>query len=185
VRTHVALLRAVNVGGKNKIAMSGLRRLFVDLGLSDPVTFIQSGNVVFTGDGTPDEELESKLESAIDTRLGVRCGVFVRTADELAEVIRDNPFPDEARGDPQRLAVVFCRRRVLAEAVLQVQQAIAGPERIGAAGRQIYVVYPEGMGASKVSRTRGWSDLVATGTARNWNTVVGIAQLMGAGEGKT
>ncbi|HMC41275.1 MAG TPA: DUF1697 domain-containing protein, partial [Acidimicrobiales bacterium] len=96
MRTHVALLRGINVGGNNKVAMADLRQLFSSLGHEEVATYIQSGNVVFSArpEGIPAAELQSAIESEIEARTGVACAVVVLSAGELSEVISSNPFPE-------------------------------------------------------------------------------------------
>jgi uncharacterized protein (DUF1697 family) len=89
--THVALLRGINVGGRNKVAMAALREVVQGLGHTEVATYIQSGNVVFTSEQGDTARLADALEAAIGERLGVRPKVVVLTRGELAQVVADNP----------------------------------------------------------------------------------------------
>ena len=113
--THVALLRGINVGGHNKVAMADLREIMTSLGHTDVATYIQSGNVVFSpgqaGTGeTGTVALATAIEKAVEERTGVRSRVLVLSSADLAQIARDNPYPDEpnpqgrARGVPARRA---------------------------------------------------------------------------------
>ena len=103
--THVALLRGINLGGHNKVAMAELRELVGSLGHADVATYIQSGNVVFTSDQSDTAALAAALEQAIATSLGVPCRVVVLSREELAQVARDNPYTDEP--NPRAVHAVF------------------------------------------------------------------------------
>src|SRR5919108_5080455 len=103
--THVALLRGINVGGRNKVAMADLRAVVESLGHGNVATYIQSGNVVFTSDNTDSSAIAAEVERALEEVLGVRSSVVVLSRAELAKVIADNPFPDEA--DPKHLHAIF------------------------------------------------------------------------------
>ena len=101
--SYAALLRAVNVGGTGKLAMSDLRRLCEQGGLSQVATYIQSGNVVFRSTRS-EASVKKLLEAALAQQLGKPCGVLVRQAAELRELLADNPFPDAA---PNRVMALF------------------------------------------------------------------------------
>ncbi|MFI5384885.1 MAG: DUF1697 domain-containing protein [Fimbriimonadales bacterium] len=177
MRSHIALLRGINVGGNNLVRMADLRGFFLNLGLSDAQTLLQSGNVVFRAVGRTSEELETLLEEQAEEHLGIRITFMVRTSQEWNDLIAENPFPAEAESDPSHLLAVALKDEAPADGIVALQAAISGPERIAGSGRHLYVVYPDGMGPSKVSRTPGWNKLVGPGTARNWNTVLKIAAM--------
>ena len=89
--TYVALLRGINVGGKNAVPMRELRSLLASCGFSDVATYIQSGNAVF-GSGRPGPEVAAELEERIEQAFGVRAAVLLRTSAELADITANNPF---------------------------------------------------------------------------------------------
>src|SRR5580704_15373637 len=104
---HIALLRGVNVGGHRTVAMSDLRDLITDLGFSDARTLLQSGNLVFRGNGSGGAALEQLLETEAAKRLGLEADFLIRSAEEWKDVVARNPFPKEAERDPSHLVVVF------------------------------------------------------------------------------
>ncbi|HEY4027523.1 MAG TPA: DUF1697 domain-containing protein [Candidatus Dormibacteraeota bacterium] len=181
VPTHIALLRGINVGGNNRIAMSDLRAIVASLGHADVATYIQSGNVVFTaGDGNADTStLAADLERSIADRLGLRPRAVVYSRDELAGVVRDNPFPEEA--NPKQVHAVFTSAVPGPEMVESVadaeRQAAAkgGRDRARFIGRTLYLHTPDGFGRSELAlllgRARGPMASGSSGTARNWATV--------------
>ncbi len=172
---HVALLRAINLAGKRTVGMAALRDLFADLGLSRVRSLLQSGNMVFESDRKTPARLEGMFEAATLGRLGVQTEYFVRTSREWKDVLSRNPFPAQAREDPGHLLVVALKKAPAAAAVAALQSAIRGREIVQAVGRQAYIVYPDGVGRSKLTAALIESKLGTRGTARNWNTVVKIA----------
>jgi len=170
--TFVALVRGINIGGHNKLAMQDLRRLCARLGLEDVKTLLNSGNVVFRSAASDADELEARLERETARRLGLKPAYFVRTADEWASIVKRNPFPDEAARDPGRLVALLMRQAPGPAAVTALRAAIPGRERVEARGREAYFVYPDGMGRSKLTPTLIEKHLGGAGTARNWNTVL-------------
>jgi uncharacterized protein (DUF1697 family) len=174
---HIALLRGVNVGGHQPVAMSDLRDLLTELGFADARSLLQSGNLVFRSDARSAAGLERMLELEAGKRLGLQAEFLIRTAKEWKEVVARNPFRKEAERDPGHLLVMFLKSATNLKDVKAVQAAIAGPEIISADGRQVYIVYPAGIGRSRLSNTFLERKLGIRGTARNWNTVMKLAAL--------
>ena len=174
---QIALLRAINVGGRAPVAMADLRDLLTRLGLLEPRSLLQSGNLVFRSGPGARAELERLLETEAEKRLRLRTDFFVRTATEWKAVVARNPFRREAERDPSHLLVMFLKNLPDAGSVKAVQAAITGPEAVRAEGRQLYIVYPEGIGRSRLTGTLIEKKLGGRGTARNWNTVLKLAAL--------
>jgi uncharacterized protein (DUF1697 family) len=172
--TYVALLRAVNVAGKS-LAMSALRDYAAALGLADPRTLLQSGNLIFRSTGRKPAELEKLLEREAEKRLGVATDFLVRSERELSAIIADNPFATAARRDPARLLVMFLKHEPAADAIAALRKAIVGRESIAAEARQLYIIYPDGIGRSKLTTRLIEKRLATRGTGRNWNTLVKLA----------
>ena len=173
---YAALIRAVNVGGTGKLAMSDLARLCEGEGLCDVKTYIQSGNVVFTASGSADDTaLADDLEKAIADELGVICRVVVLTSAELARTVADNPFPGEP--DPKRLHAIFLTAPAGKEAqehLAQVRDKLGGKigrDEVQIVGRTVYLHTPDGFGRSELAKALSRPRGPAEGTARNWATV--------------
>jgi uncharacterized protein (DUF1697 family) len=166
----LALLRAVNVSN-TQLRMADLREVLVGLGLTNVRSLLQSGNLVFSAAATGGTEIERWLEATLEKELGVRTDLFVRSPKEWGSIIDDNPFPDEAVRDPAHLVVVFLKDRPSVRALQSLQDALQGPERIHPAGREVYIVYPNGIGRSKLTGGLIERKLGTRGTARNWNTI--------------
>ena len=173
----VAFLRAVNVGGTGKIAMADLKALAAAIGLGDPRTLLQSGNLVFEAGAKSPATLEILLEKEVEARLGLRTVFMVRTAKEMKQILAGNPFPAEAKNDPARLHVYFLKAAATASAVATLNAAIKGPETAKGTGREIVISFPDGMGKSKLTHAMIEKHLGTRVTARNWNTVSKLAEM--------
>lgn len=168
---HIALLRAINVGGTGKLPMAELRTVCEDLGFSDVQTYIQSGNVLFRSD-LSSGQAEARLDKALETKLGKAPGVMIRAAGELAALAEGNPFPD---AKPNYLMVNFLPG-ALPDDPLAGLVAPDG-EEVHAGTREIWVHYPNGSGRSKFKLPA-----LKRATARNLNTVRKLAAMATAME---
>jgi uncharacterized protein (DUF1697 family) len=177
VTTFVALLRGINVGGHKPVAMAELRALLERLGFDGARSLLQSGNLVFRGAGRTGAQLERLLEAEAAKRLGLDTAVFVRSAAEWRAIVARNPFPAEAERDPAHLLAMCLKDAPDPRAVTALQAAITGREVVRARGREAYVVYPDGIGRSKLTITLIEKTLGTRGTARNWNTVLKLDAL--------
>ena len=177
---HIGLLRAVNLGKHNKVGMADLRELLAASGMQDVRSLLQSGNVAFRSDGHTAAQLERVLEHEAAKRLGLETDFFVRTASDWKTVLAGNPFPEEAERDPSHLLVMFLKHAPDREHVTALQAAITGREVVRAKGRHAYVVYPDGIGRSRLTSALIEKKLTTRGTGRNWNTVVKLGALAGA-----
>jgi uncharacterized protein (DUF1697 family) len=178
--TFVSLLRGINVGGNKQIRMELLRAVYESLGLAAVRTHLQSGNVVFREDERGAARLPARLEHAIEKRFAFRPAVVVRTGAELREVVGRNPFPDEAERDPSHLLVMFLAAPPRKPAEARLAEANVGPEKFRLSGRELYLYYPNGVGRSKLTNAVIEKRLATVGTARNWNTVTKLLELVEA-----
>ncbi|MGX1785606.1 DUF1697 domain-containing protein [Bosea sp. NPDC055332] len=167
--SYVALLRAVNVGGTGKLAMSDLKAMCVAEGFAKVTTYIASGNVVFFAEGS-EAEVKAALERRLRDQAGKPVGVIVRTDAEMAEILRANPFPDHP---PNRAVAIFLDETPLAGALDDVRSRADEELRLGR--REIYVAYGAGMRDSKLK-----IPAAAHGTARNLNTIAKLSAMAAA-----
>lgn len=167
---QIALLRGVNVGGSKKVAMATLRELFAELGLTEIKTYVNSGNVVFSGrkTGAP------KLERAIAERFGFDVPVIVRTRDELADVAAANPLGDVST-NASRYLVLFADKAIDAAKADDVEPG-AG-ERFVIRGREAYLWLPDGVHASPLAKAMNEKRFGVRLTGRNWRTVENLLKL--------
>ena len=173
---HIALLKGVNVGGR-KVLMAELRAMMADLGFADVQTLLQSGNLVFTGGTRNGAALEAFLEEATAERFGIRTDYFVRTSEEWRATIAANPYAEEAERDAAHLLVMALKRPPEASAVEDLRAAITGSEYFQVVGREAFIVFPDGIGESRLITTVIDRKLGVRGTGRNWNTVLKLAAL--------
>jgi uncharacterized protein (DUF1697 family) len=173
--THVVLLRGINVGSHNRIAMADLRELLSGLGYGDVRTLLQSGNAVLCAEATQDE-LAAELEREIASRFGAQTPVIVRTRKELAAVVVRDPLRDVV--DQDRLyQVSFLSAEPDQKTMRELAAIDIAPERFIHVGREIYAWHPEGIQRSPLAKLLTDRRLGVTATARNWNTTVKLLQL--------
>ncbi len=176
---YIGLLRAVNLGAHNKIAMSDLRDLLAGVGMKDARSLLQSGNLVFRSDASTTEKLEELLQDAAAKRLGLKTDFFVRSARDWKAIVAANPFPAEAKRDPSHLVVMFLKEAPSRASVTALQKVISGREVVRARGREAFITYPDGIGRSRLTTSLIEKTLGTRGTGRNWNTVVKLGVLAG------
>lgn len=172
---HVVLLRGINVGRHNRIAMPRLRELLGEAGFEDIRTYLQSGNVVLRSEATP-EQVRSESERHIRSALGLEIEVVVRTAKELADVVRRDPFGERAT-DHKRYQVSFLAAELQPSVIDRLTQAAMPSERVFVIGREVYAWHPESVARSRLWALLAGRSLGVTATARNWTTVTSLLSL--------
>jgi uncharacterized protein (DUF1697 family) len=173
VTSYIALLRGINVGGNRKIHMADLRDVFAAAGCEDVTSYIQSGNVIFTHRAAGDE-LAADLEKHIEAATGFDVPVILRTAQAWEGVVRANPY---AGVEPTALHVAFLAQPPAADAVAAFDAARFAPEEFTVVGREVYLHLPDGIGRAKLPPALPL--IRGIGTARNWRTVLKLAELSG------
>jgi uncharacterized protein (DUF1697 family) len=174
VIAYAALLRGINVGGKNKVPMPQLKELFEGLGHADVVTYIQSGNVVFRAASADARAIEERIADVF----GLDVSVVLRTGAELSAAAAANPFL--VRGaETKPLYVVFLAREPAMEAVAELDPDRSPGDRFSVNGRDVYLDLPNGAGRTKLNLDYLERRLKVKGTARNWNTVLKLVELTG------
>jgi uncharacterized protein (DUF1697 family) len=175
--TFIALLRGINVGGRNKVPMADLRELCARLGWGDVQTYIQSGNVVFKTDADP-VKAEKALEDAIEERFGFEIPVIIRTGADWTGYIEENPFPKESKEDPRFVHLLLSKSPPDPDAPDRLAERAQDGERVALAGEALWIHYANGAGRSKL--TPALLDRFAGSpvTGRNWRTVLKIAEML-------
>lgn len=172
--TYVALLRGINVGGRQKVAMADLRDLLRGLGYADVRTHLQSGNAVFTSMAKPAEKVEREIEKAITKEFGLTVRCLVRSRQELAAVVEQNTLPTT---DPAKLLVAFLSAPPAASYVRGLDPAEFAPEEFRVVDREVYLWCPRGVTESKIVPAFSEKRLDRVATARNWRTVTKLLDL--------
>ncbi len=172
-RRWVALLRAVNLGARNKVPMAELRALLERSGLLGVRTYIQSGNVLFTSGCGERESLARRLEEEIAGAFGVTTTAILRTFGELQAVAASHPFGP----DMSKTHVSFLAARPDARGLARVAELDAAPDRVAVDGSDVYLHYPNGVQGSRLTAARLERLLGVPGTTRSWGTVAKLAEL--------
>ena len=172
---QIVLLRGINLGPRNRVAMPALRELLTGAGFENVRTYVGSGNVVLETRRRP-AGVAKACEMLIAAELGLDIAVVARTRDELAEVVRRNPLADVA-DNPKRYQVSFLESEPDRKLVEKLTGLAADGERLEAIGREIYAWHPAGVARSKL-----WAGLAGKGlgmkaTARNWTTVTALLEM--------
>jgi uncharacterized protein (DUF1697 family) len=170
----VALIRGINVGGRNRIMMSDLRLVVEELGYTGVVTYIQSGNLMFCGAQIGDHA--TKIEHAINDRFGLAVPVVVRSVDELRVIASRHPDRNGTI-NPKFLHVWVLSGTPPADSVAAIDQSRFAPDRFEVIGREVYVSYPTGSGRSKLTIDVFEKATGLTATARNLNTIRTMAEI--------
>ena len=178
VGVYVALLRGINVGGKNMLPIKDLIAMFTDAGCSAVRTYIQSGNVVFEARQDLANTIPALIAAAISDRFGARVPVITRTAAELREVARSNPFL-RAGVDTGTLHVMFLANSPEAGKVASLDPNRSPTDEFVVRGREVYLRCPNGLARTKLTNGYFDSKLATTSTVRNWRTVLKLLQLTG------
>lgn len=171
----VALLRGVNVGGKNKLPMAALVEICEAAGARDVTTFIQSGNALFRADAAEAAALAPRIAAGIEARFGFRAPVVLRSADELRAVVENNPY---AADDLDIVHVAFLAGAPSAAQAASLDPNRSPPDEFTLRGRELYLRLPNGVARTKL--TNAWLDakLGTVSTVRNWRTVCKFVALL-------
>jgi len=176
----VALLRGVNVGGRNKLPMKLLANIVEAVGGGSAATYIQSGNVVFEATRDRQKELPAAIAAAIADEAGITTPVLLRTLAQLRRVVAGNPYLERGR-DPAQLHVAFLAEQPGAERVATLDPERSPPDEFSVGGCEIYLWCPHGMARTKLTNAYFDSRLGTTSTMRNWRTT---QKLLALAEGR-
>lgn len=181
----VSLFRGINVGGHQIVRMDALKKLHMSLDLHDVQSYIQSGNVVFSSNKANVTQIQKEIEDGFAQTFGFPVKVMVRTESELNAIIENNPFQNQPMRESKWIIAMFLASDPSSTALEDIQKAYTGPEEIHIIGQEVFIYYPEGMGRSKLTNTLLEKKLKTVSTARNWNTVLKLQQMMQGLAGNT
>jgi uncharacterized protein (DUF1697 family) len=176
---YVALLRAVNVGRHNRVAMADLRDALADAGIPAAVTHIQSGNVVFSSPARTSKAAGAEVEKILRAANGLDVDVMARSASELKKILGANPFKKPGI-DMKSLHVGFLKARPTAAAARALADLTFGSDEHALGGTELYLRYPNGVGRTKMTPSRLERALGTPATVRNWAVVTKLRELADA-----
>jgi uncharacterized protein (DUF1697 family) len=178
---YLALLRGINVGGKNKLLMKDLAEMFLEAGCTDAKTFIQSGNVLFNAPAKVARQIAGVLPVQIEKRFGHRPPFVIRTAQQLAVVAANNPFL-QAGAAADMVHVLFLADTPDAARVKGLDFTRSTPDAFSVRGAEVYLHLPNGAARTKLTNAYFDSQLATVSTGRNWRTVTALLKMMQGGE---
>jgi uncharacterized protein (DUF1697 family) len=179
-RVYIALLRGINVTGRNKIAMKDLRTLVATSGAEDVETYLQSGNVVFRSSTSDPARVGRAIQSRIQSQLGLEVVVLVRTAEDFRRAMEANPLVSDSR-ERTYLHLTFLAEPPDSERAATLREAADAhaPDLFRLGTREIYLYCPGGYGRTKLNNAFFERKLAVAATTRNWRTVTALADLAG------
>ena len=177
MRIIISLLRGINVGGRT-IKMDALRALYKSIDLLDAQTYVQSGNVIFKTKERNLDRLTKRIEEAIEKKFGFHSNVVLRTTAELRDAFARNPFAKRAGIEPGKLLLTFLGGHPDKAALERLSTIKGHPEELLLDGRELYIYFPNGAGRSKLPWASVEKILGVPGTARNWNTVTKMLEIV-------
>ncbi len=175
---HIALLRAINVGGNNKLPMADLVALFRDLHCTEVSSYIQSGNVVYRPPASEERGMGEAVAEEIFRRFGLRVPVVTRTAEEMNSLSQSNPFLVEGE-DGSCLHVAFLKDFPSSSSVASLDPQRSPPDEFRVVGREVYLRFPAGVGRTRLTNEYLDSRLKTVSTLRNWRTVLTLRDMAG------
>jgi len=178
---NIALLRGINVGGRNRLPMKDLVAMFVEAGCEEVRSYIQSGNVLFRSEQPLTESIPSLISKAIQDSFGYQVPIITRTAAEFGEVVRANPFAI-ANPDGDHLHVVFLASQPDPALAESLDPNRSPGDEFAVLGREIYLNCPDGYARTRLTNSYFDTRLSATSTTRNWRTVLKLLELAEATE---
>ncbi|MDH3301107.1 MAG: DUF1697 domain-containing protein [Acidimicrobiia bacterium] len=176
INRYVVLLRGINVGGHNKVPMAALREKLSDRGFDDVTTYIASGNVLLDAGDRRESEVVDDVADAVAERFGFSIPVVARPVADWPGILAANPFPD-AEAEPKLLHISLCDRPPEPDTIAAFDVEAYLPDRLEIIGRELYLWYPNGSGRSKLTGAVLERALGVTTTARNWSTMLKLAEL--------
>lgn len=178
MKTHLALLRGINVSGQKLIKMEALRKVMEDDGFENAKTYIQSGNILFDSPENSPEVIENRIHELIQTHFGFDVSVIVINQEVLESVSKNNPYLKEKEIDLKKLYITFLSSNPIQENIEELKKANFEPDEIVIEGSVVFMRYDNPAGNSKLTNKLIENKLKVKATARNWNTTLKLLQLL-------
>lgn len=180
MKTHLALLRGINVSGQKLIKMEDLRKLMTDAGFENVSTYIQSGNVIFESGETSKDKVSDTIKKLIKDKYGWDVGILMLDYSDLEKTIQNNPFLKEKDVELKQIYVAFLSGKPGKENIGKFQSANIDDDKAILSGDVLYLKYAVGAGKTKLSNALIENKLNVTSTSRNWNTTLKLMELLDA-----
>jgi len=177
MQKFISLLRGINVGGHRKIRMADLKTMFVNLGFKTPITYIQSGNIIFDSEIDDVEIIESLISKAILDTFGYQVPVLVKTSSDFEFIVSNNPYYSDLV-DTKKLHFTFLSRIPSSTEVKSLEQTDFGVDKFKIIGDIIYLRIESPYHKTKLSNLFFEKQLKVSTTTRNWNTSNRLAGLL-------
>jgi len=176
---YISLLRGINVSGQKSIKMADLKSLFEKHGLTNIVTYIQSGNVIFESEETDRDKLCSEIEKFIEKKYKFHVPVDIRTSQDFGEIIKSCPYnPINLEKDGTKVLVSFLSSKPAKKKVEDFMRFVVAPEKVVFLGQEVYLYCPNGYGKSKLNNNLLENKLGLKATTRNWKSVLKLFELV-------
>jgi uncharacterized protein (DUF1697 family) len=172
---HVALLRGVNLGGKNRLPMKELAVMFTEAGCHTVTTYIQSGNVIFSAAPAIASRVPTLISAQIGKCFGFQTQIIIRTGKQMRDIVSNNPFL-QAGAVEEALHVLFLADLPNSRDINDLDHDRSTPDEFIVRGREVYLHLPQGVGRTKLTNNYFDSKLRTTSTGRNWRTVVKLSE---------
>lgn len=179
MKTHLALLRGINVSGHNMIKMDVLKTVLENVGFQNVKTYIQSGNVFVDSDEEHGASVGFKIKQEIFKQLGLEVPVVVIAKEDLEACLRNNPFLKEKECDTKKLYVAFLSKELQGSAINDLKISQFKPDEATIDSNRIYIKYAVGAGKTRLDQKYIEKKLNVVATIRNWNTVTTLLELFG------
>lgn len=176
--TYIALLRGINVSGKNKLPMAGLRALAETLDFQQPKTYIQSGNLIFHSEEEDQKLFAENLSKGIQEKFGFDVPVLILSQQELEDILKNNPFLIKEQDD--KLHVSLLAEEPSTANLKKLEGVDKGREEFVLKGKTLYLFMPDGYGRAKLTNNFLEGRLKVSVTTRNWKTMNMLAELAAA-----
>lgn len=174
----IALLRGMNVSGKNLLKMVDLKQLLIAIGFTEVVTYIQSGNIVFKTEETNTSKIADHIYYAIKEKFGYEIKVLVLTKNELYKAFNSNPFLNSKDEDITKLCITFLSNSPYLENVPKIEEINSNTEdTFFIKGKLVYLKCPNGFGRTKLTNNLFERKLKVDATTRNWKTITKLIAL--------
>ena len=175
---YISILRGINVSGQKQIKMADLKLLYEELGFRNVVTYIQSGNVIFSYNGDAAVDLKFQIEKAIEAKYKFFVPVIIRTKFEILDVINNCPFDTiDLEQNGTKILVTFLSESPPESTIDALMGHVNSPEEMVLRNREVYLYCPNGYGKTKLSNSFIERKLGVVATTRNWKSTNKLYEL--------